>query len=140
MNWREKENQQVRGGILADEPGLGKTLTSIANIMVTASCGSTLIVCPGSLLSQWEKEILRHTKNVNVIIYHGSTRKATIDLWACNTFVLTTYGILTSEFQKRQKKVSSLEPKKSLFSSPFLRIVLDEGHAIKNSQVIICTY
>jgi superfamily II DNA or RNA helicase len=80
------------GGCLADDMGLGKTVTLIALHLHRAS-GPTLVVCPASLLGNWEREIRRFAPGVPVRRFHGSARS----LEELDGFVLTTYGTLRTD-------------------------------------------
>jgi superfamily II DNA or RNA helicase len=89
LRWLAKMTSLGLGGCLADDMGLGKTITVIALHLHRAS-GPTLVVCPASLLGNWEREIRRFAPGVPVHRYHGSTR-AIVDT---DGFVLTTYGTM----------------------------------------------
>jgi SWI/SNF-related matrix-associated actin-dependent regulator of chromatin subfamily A3 len=68
----------LSGGILADDMGLGKTIQVISLIM-TGGPGSTLIVAPVGVMSNWEQQIQRHVLPEHapkVLIYHGAGRQA----------------------------------------------------------------
>ena len=95
------------GGCLADDMGLGKTIMLIALHLHRVSTGSTgstgsggsagptLVVCPASLLGNWEAEIARFAPGVPVRRFHGADR----DLDGLRGrgdagFVLTTYGTM----------------------------------------------
>ncbi|VEU22419.1 DEKNAAC103580 [Brettanomyces naardenensis] len=133
------------GGILADEMGLGKTITTLSLVF---SCPmdrsivadpryasrTTLIVVPMALLSQWEREFIRVSDNPGrrCYIYYGSDTKDSLQFMLCNTsapaVVLTTYGTIQSEWSKQEVTNSC----KGLYSVKFFRIILDEGHIIRN--------
>ncbi|MFF4838048.1 DEAD/DEAH box helicase [Streptomyces sp. NPDC001315] len=81
------------GGCLADDMGLGKTITLIALHLKRAHSEPTLVVCPASLLGNWQREITRFAPGVPVRRYHGPDR--TLDDLA-GGFVLTTYGTMRS--------------------------------------------
>jgi superfamily II DNA or RNA helicase len=83
------------GGCLADDMGLGKTVTLIALHLHRAALGAgpTLVVCPASLLGNWEREIRRFAPGVPVRRFHGSARS----LDDAAGFVLTTYGTLRTD-------------------------------------------
>lgn len=134
---RPHAQETCQGGILADEMGLGKTVTLAALLHAnpppeaavahhkrtkTASSaqGKTLIVVPLSLLEQWQVEVKTHCPQLNCVSYYGASRhfKPSADI------TLTTYGIVASEH-------SSSGP---LFKTSWFRLVLDEGHAIRNGQ------
>ncbi|MEV5716499.1 DEAD/DEAH box helicase [Amycolatopsis mediterranei] len=83
------------GGCLADDMGLGKTVTLIALHLHRAS-GATLVVCPASLLGNWEREIRRFAPGVPVRRFHGNARSLE-DVEDTAGFVLTTYGTLRTD-------------------------------------------
>ncbi|KAK9448166.1 SNF2 family N-terminal domain-containing protein [Limtongia smithiae] len=139
------------GGILADEMGLGKTISTMSLIHSSPHVGSqsaamlkaerrkfayttTLIVAPMSLLTQWESEAQAASKNgsVIVIVYYGDERNMDLDSLCLSPgstpiMLITSYGVVSTEFQKFSKGQSS-----KLFKMQFLRIVLDEAHTIRN--------
>ncbi|MFB9315322.1 DEAD/DEAH box helicase [Nocardioides plantarum] len=84
------------GGCLADDMGLGKTITVIAlhlHRVAAGATGPTLVVCPASLLGNWENEIRRFAPGVETRRFHGTER----DLEGAvqgGGFVLTTYGTM----------------------------------------------
>ena len=80
------------GGCLADDMGLGKTVTLIA-LHLHRAAGPTLVVCPASLLGNWEREIRRFAPGVPVRRFHGNARS----LEDLDGFVLTTYGTLRTD-------------------------------------------
>ncbi|EHK18064.1 uncharacterized protein TRIVIDRAFT_44486, partial [Trichoderma virens Gv29-8] len=135
------------GGILADEMGMGKSLSILALIMKTLDDGkewarqqenspkveeairrsrSTLVIVPSALLIyNWINEIKEHLKDgVKVIKYHSSDRPKSLDEIADSDIVVTTYSTLTAEFQI--KSSPSL-----LHCIDWYRIVLDEAHIIR---------
>lgn len=145
----------LKGGILADEMGLGKTILTLSLIhsvpydSSTIHVGSrnyasksTLIVVPMSLLSQWKSEFDRSNKNPKhrCHIYYGELAQADLSLLLCNQsenfpiVVLTTYGTVQSEWTRINKlrDENGKLPKIGLYSVDFFRVVLDEGHNIRN--------
>ena len=128
------------GGILADDMGLGKTLQVISLILSNSqprrpeSSGTTLIVSPVGVMSNWSDQLKNHTKEEStprVLIYHNQGKKEAVKL-AEYDVVITTYGELTSE--SKTLKPNSKPPAKGLFSLFWRRIVLDEGHTIRNPR------
>ncbi|GGU21766.1 helicase [Nocardioides albus] len=96
------------GGCLADDMGLGKTLMTIALHLhrqgVSTGSGPlrsdpggnpTLVVCPASLLGNWEAEIARFAPEVEVRRHHGAAR----DLDDATGVVLTTYGTMRRDVE-----------------------------------------
>ncbi|MFD5823930.1 DEAD/DEAH box helicase [Lentzea sp. NPDC060358] len=77
------------GACLADDMGLGKTITLIALHLHRARAHPTLVVCPASLLGNWEREIRRFAPGTPVSRYHGPHRTL-----ARSGIVLTTYGTM----------------------------------------------
>ncbi|GGS47835.1 helicase SNF2 [Actinokineospora fastidiosa] len=94
LRWLVRMTSLGLGACLADDMGLGKTITLIALHLHRAS-GPTLVVCPASLLSNWEREIRRFAPGVPVRRFHGAAR----DL-ADEGFVLTTYGTLRADLDR----------------------------------------
>ncbi len=86
------------GGCLADDMGLGKTITLIAlhlHRQQHGAAGPTLVVCPASLLGNWEAEVERFAPGTPVRRFHGSARDLTgLDAAGDPGFVLTTYGTM----------------------------------------------
>lgn len=141
----------VRGGILADEMGLGKTISTLALVnsvpydTETAkgyANKTTLVVVPMSLLSQWKSEFDKANNNPNhqCMIYYGDLVEVDLRPVLCNKdknipiVILTTYGTIQNEYQRLNKFRDALGhlPKVGIYSVTFFRIVIDEGHTIRN--------
>ncbi|MFF7390666.1 DEAD/DEAH box helicase [Streptomyces scabiei] len=93
LAWLDLMTSLGLGGCLADDMGLGKTITVIALHLRRARPEPTLVVCPASLLGNWQREITRFAPGVPVRRYHGTDRSLD-DL--DGGFVLTTYGTMRS--------------------------------------------
>ncbi|MEU0677936.1 DEAD/DEAH box helicase [Streptomyces sp. NPDC006172] len=93
LAWLDLMTSLGLGGCLADDMGLGKTITVIALHLKRARTEPTLVVCPASLLGNWQREITRFAPGVPVRRFHGPDR--TLDDLA-DGFVLTTYGTMRS--------------------------------------------
>ncbi|MFI5591065.1 DEAD/DEAH box helicase [Amycolatopsis sp. NPDC051758] len=107
------------GGCLADDMGLGKTVTLIALHLhrTPLEAGPTLVVCPASLLGNWEREIRRFAPGVPVRRFHGAARS----LDGADGFVLTTYGTLRTD-------------PAPLASTQWGLLVADEAQHVKNHR------
>ena len=117
----------VRGGIIADVMGLGKTFTMIGT-MFAHMLACTLIVVPPILLDQWYQEIFRISGH-KALIYHGITKKTiTIEQLARSRIVITTYGAISIS----RKKLALDKIHKVLWS----RVVFDEAHHLRNRQTV----
>ncbi|MEV5433065.1 DEAD/DEAH box helicase [Streptomyces sp. NPDC052701] len=93
LAWLDLMTSLGLGGCLADDMGLGKTVTLIALHLKRARREPTLVVCPASLLGNWQREITRFAPGVPVRRFHGPDRTlAGLD----GGFVLTTYGTMRS--------------------------------------------
>ncbi|WP_458246356.1 SNF2-related protein [Streptomyces sp. MAI_2237] len=91
LAWLDLMTSLGLGGCLADDMGLGKTITVIALHLKRAHREPTLVVCPASLLGNWQREINRFAPGVPVRRFHGPDRSLD-DL--TGGFVLTTYGTM----------------------------------------------
>ncbi|OWM68962.1 DNA repair protein RAD5A isoform X2 [Punica granatum] len=93
--------------------------------------GGSLIVCPMTLLGQWKAEIESHAQPGSLSIYthYGQSRPKDAKILSQSDVVITTYGILASEFSSE-----NAEENGGLFSVRWFRVVLDEAHTIKSSK------
>ncbi|MDN4161262.1 DEAD/DEAH box helicase [Nocardioides abyssi] len=99
LTWLAELTSLGLGACLADDMGLGKTITLIAlhlHRREGGATGPTLVVCPTSLLGNWEAEVARFAPGTPVRRFHGSGRDlAGLEDGLPGTdagFVLTTYG------------------------------------------------
>ncbi|HVZ56311.1 MAG TPA: SNF2-related protein [Chitinophagaceae bacterium] len=115
--------QEIRwGGILADDMGLGKTIQALSFLShLKARQGElkALVVCPTTLIYNWENEIRKFTPELTYHIHHGGARSKDRDTLLAYDISITTYGTLRSDI-------------KLLTSLAFDYVLLDESQAIKN--------
>nr|WP_242705997.1 DEAD/DEAH box helicase [Streptomyces sp. KO7888] len=116
LAWLDLMTSLGLGGCLADDMGLGKTVTVIALHLERARTEPTLVVCPASLLGNWQREIERFAPGVPVRRFHGPDR--TLDDLT-GGFVLTTYGTMRSAAT-------------TLAGQPWGMVVADEAQHVKN--------
>ncbi|KAL7314017.1 DNA repair protein rad16 [Mucor circinelloides] len=127
-----------KGGILADEMGMGKTIQTIA-LLLSEKKKPNLVIAPTVAIMQWKEEILKHTDNaLSVHVFHGSNRtKKQSDLEKFDV-VLSTYSIMESAFRRQEygvKKVGHAaiyKEKSILHKVKWHRVILDEAHNIKD--------
>ncbi|WP_405712508.1 DEAD/DEAH box helicase [Streptomyces xanthophaeus] len=90
------------GGCLADDMGLGKTITLLAlhlhRMQDPATAGPTLVVCPTSLLGNWQREAEKFAPGIPVRRFHGGDRH--LDDLAPGEIVLVTYGVLRRDRER----------------------------------------
>ncbi|KII96015.1 hypothetical protein PLICRDRAFT_96348 [Plicaturopsis crispa FD-325 SS-3] len=131
---REQEKGIWRGGMLADEMGMGKTIQIIA-LFVTDGKKPNLVIAPTVAIMQWRNEIAAHTDGMKVLVWHGSARESDVRELRKYDVVLTTYAVVESCFRKQQsgfsRKGKIIKEKSPLHGICWNRIVLDEAHNIK---------
>jgi SNF2 family DNA or RNA helicase len=130
---RNRETEAAEGGLLGDEPGLGKTYTALSLVLadqLERKETSTLVVVPTSVIYQWVEaaELLLGLRETNppptptVSLYYGQGRKLvdsdSTDGYHGLRVVVTTYGILQRD--------------EALLEASWDRVILDEVHYIKN--------
>ncbi|MCL4131622.1 UNVERIFIED_CONTAM: hypothetical protein GTU68_052441 [Idotea baltica] len=112
------------GGCLADDMGLGKTPTTLAHLVSHTGDRPSLVMCPLSVVHNWEAEAAAFTPKLRVLIAHGASRKRgaefaeqleDVDL------VISTYGTVTRDIEA----MSALR---------WNVVVCDEAQAIKNHR------
>lgn len=99
------------GGILADDMGLGKTLQAISLMLDRKKCskrhGTSLIVCPSSLLLNWESEIAKFAPELKTLVVMGTAaaRSPLIEKIHGGRYdaVITSYSLLTKDIDKYEK-------------------------------------
>ncbi|MBS1118513.1 MAG: Superfamily helicase, family [Deltaproteobacteria bacterium] len=123
--WLQHLRENEAGGVLADDMGLGKTLQTIAHILIEKEQGRldrpAMIVTLTSLVGNWQRELKRFSPTLRIAVHHGPDRHELIDQIAQHDVVITTYPMVA-----RDKDV--------LAQIPLHMLVLDEAHAIKNSD------
>lgn len=122
---------RTRGGILADDPGLGKTIQTLA-LLVANKKKRTLIIVPTAVIGQWRDILYKIIGRVDVYIHYGYGRtKSSLSIMKKNFSVcLTSHGSIYSHDRKNKNKIIT-----ELHIDQFWdRIVIDEGHVIRNHK------
>ncbi|WP_327034507.1 DEAD/DEAH box helicase [Micromonospora ureilytica] len=113
------------GGVLADDMGLGKTVQLLALLAGDPpETGPTLLVCPMSLVGNWQREAARFTPELRVHVHHGAERARGAEFTAAAQgadLVLTTYSVAARDAA-------------DLAGIDWHRVVVDEAQAIKNAS------
>ena len=123
--WLEFLRRWELGACLADDMGLGKTIQTLALIERERNHGEdrpVLLVCPTSVLANWEREAARFTPNLRTAIHHGPQRKKGYEFVADaqdHALVLTSYALVHRDLE-------------DLRSMRWAGVILDEAQNIKN--------
>ncbi|MFD5811650.1 DEAD/DEAH box helicase [Rhodococcus aetherivorans] len=115
------------GAVLADDMGLGKTVQVLALLAHERAGGDdvppTLLVCPMSVVGNWQREAQRFVPGLRVHVHHGPARLRDAALAAAvadSDLVITTYALVARD----------VAPLRSL---RWGRVVLDEAQHVKNA-------
>ena len=112
------------GGILADDMGLGKTVQVLSYLLAMKESGQrlpSLIVCPASLVLNWQEECQKFTPQLSCVAVDGDAahRAELAKQWAEADLVVTSYDLM-----RRDEELYS--------GQQFYACILDEAQAIKN--------
>jgi DNA repair protein RAD16 len=135
---QQQEQSDYKGGILADEMGMGKTIQMISLIVSRLDIRPNLIITPTVALMQWYAELKSKTTNglLNIVLFHGAKRETDKKELESADIVLTTYAILEQSYRKEhygtKRKGQLVKSKSLLHSIHWGRMILDEAHAIKD--------
>jgi hypothetical protein len=122
FQWLQTLDELGWGGCLADDMGLGKTLQVISflQLMKEKYKGSThLVVCPTSLIYNWEMELEKFAPDLRYHIYYGSGREFTDEHFESYDIVITSYALVRIDIEQ-------------LLQFKWHYVILDESQAIKN--------
>ena len=149
IRWLEASARGAKAGLLADDMGLGKTLQAIALVRLLGSTGilpvagasgilpddssgqdarstgdrqnacPTLIVCPKSLIANWEREFERFAPSLKVLAIHGSDRHENFTRLTDYDAIITTYQLVVRDLTQHRKQT-------------YAALILDEASQIRN--------
>ena len=120
LGWLQFLHRLGLGGCLADDMGLGKTPTTLAHL--AGLPGPHLVICPLSVVRNWEAETARFAPFMRVMVHHGTGRleeQAFVNAVAQHDLVVTTYQVAARDLDTFQRVAWSTA-------------VLDEAQAVKN--------
>ena len=121
FDWLTRLAANNLGGILADEMGLGKTVQTLAFLRAHQGDGPALVVCPTSLVTNWENEARKFTPELKTLALEGADRAARFNSVAGADMVITSYALLRRDID-------------TLREFNFSTAVLDEAQHIKNPE------
>ncbi|GAB0138094.1 hypothetical protein EsDP_00006339 [Epichloe bromicola] len=147
MMGKELSKAGPAGGIIADEMGMGKTLMSLACVVgnppgeidLKKFLQTTLIIVPNqAVANQWRQEAITHLNHkisARVTIYSAKlymSREILQDHW----IVITTMHEIRQQYQARMNSADGVgdSQRYQLFELSWYRVILDEAHAIKNTN------
>ncbi|KAK3317938.1 P-loop containing nucleoside triphosphate hydrolase protein [Apodospora peruviana] len=158
MLGKELSGDAPFGGILADQMGLGKTVQTIATMCANRPTqndvenlrGVTLVVAPAAVIPQWKSEVKRHCDFIksNWIYQYKASRDDDEDYWQNAIIMFASYNEVAAALPRktefREILASGLKGEElddelrsasgKLLNINYYRVVLDEGHAIKNPE------
>ncbi|MBX9733973.1 MAG: DEAD/DEAH box helicase [Chitinophagaceae bacterium] len=122
FQWLNYLREVQWGGILADDMGLGKTIQALSflhHLKKEQGTLKALVVCPTTLMYNWQNEIKKFTPELRFYVHHGGMREKDGIAAADMDIIITTYGTLRSDIRQ-------------FVEINFDYVVLDESQAIKN--------
>ncbi len=122
FEWMCLLDDMLWGGCLADDMGLGKTLQTITFLqhIVEKYPGEThLVICPTSLMYNWQTELDKFAPGLSYSIYYGLGREFNKDVFSGNNIIITSYGTVRNDLRHFCEYL-------------FGYIILDESQTIKN--------
>ncbi|WP_170312982.1 DEAD/DEAH box helicase [Prescottella subtropica] len=123
LDWLAFMSGAGLGAVLADDMGLGKTLQVLALLAHERADTPTLLVCPMSVVGNWQREAARFVPDLRVHVHHGADRcrggQFTTAVRSAD-LVITTYALLARDVA-------------ALSEQTWRRVVLDEAQHVKNA-------
>ncbi|MEI7899221.1 MAG: SNF2-related protein [bacterium] len=122
--WLRFLEESGLNGLLADEMGLGKTIQTLAWLSLPRTDAQArnkpaLIVCPTSLVENWNREAETFVPHLRRLVISGPDRSALFAQIAESDLVITSYALLRRDLDAYR-------------AFPFSVAVLDEAQHIKN--------
>ncbi|GAC1645053.1 MAG: DEAD/DEAH box helicase [Ktedonobacteraceae bacterium] len=131
VSWLAFLKQFGLGACLADDMGMGKTIQLITLLLhererqqKASPLHPTLLICPMSIVGNWQRELQRFAPSLKVMVHHGMERlsgQAFVDEVEKHDVVITTYSL-------------ALRDKEHLAPITWEQVVIDEAQNIKNES------
>jgi superfamily II DNA or RNA helicase len=125
LDWLQALHSAGFGGVLADDMGLGKTVQALAHIATLKSAGKldnpALIICPTSVLPNWQAEIARFVPELRCVLWHGNDRHTLQDRLEHADIIVSSYPLLLRDTAQLAARTLSL-------------ILFDEAQTLKNPR------
>jgi SNF2 family DNA or RNA helicase len=127
MSWLHFLGRWGFGACLADDMGLGKTVQALAlvqHLRETGHGGPVLLVCPTSVIANWQREAARFTPGLRVLVHHGGRRARGVDFETsvgAHDIVISSYSLLNRDLAH-------------LGGIEWTGVILDEAQNVKNSE------
>jgi len=125
LSWLAFLRQWGLGACLADDMGLGKTIQVIALLLHERAAGNgkrpSLLICPTSVVGNWQRELTRFAPDLAVLAYHGAARKQVnlAEQATQHDVIISSYALLHRD-------------EKHLAEVKWDDVILDEAQNIKN--------
>ena len=120
--WLYSNSKKHLGSCIADDMGLGKTIQIITLLLQYKKENQlekpALVICPTTLIGNWQKECQKFAPSLNIEIYHGAQRQFNVKN---KDVILSSYGVLRRDLKKLQAKEWSF-------------LIIDEAQNIKNAE------
>ncbi|MDQ0392558.1 DEAD/DEAH box helicase [Labrys monachus] len=127
VDWLQFLARSGFGGLLADDMGLGKTVQTLAHLLHEKAAGRlsrpALLVCPTSVVGNWEREAAHFAPSLRLLSLHGLDRAKNFERIGASDLVLSTYPLISRDHETLKAVDWSL-------------IVFDEAQMIKNPEAV----
>lgn len=123
VQWLSMMRDSGFNGILADDMGLGKTLQVIALLDSEASGKTSIVICPASLIYNWEDEIHRFSKMLKCKCICGNAKQRAVGIAS-----YSQYDVLITSYDYIRRDIELYE------AMTFHYVILDEAQYIKNQK------
>ena len=123
IEWIHHLNKMELNGILADDMGLGKTLQVLVYLESHQTDLPVLIVCPSSLMYNWQSEIKKFNIQIDYVCVTGNQKEREDIISKPHALYITTYDYLKRDIKCYQNQT-------------FEYVILDEAQYIKNPKTL----